>query len=85
MRARQLGNGASAAPSKRGGFDETSSPDCGRRRRYLDRRGDRLAFRFGGYTNVIPILVDDPPVKAIVGAVFKPAGAGPTTIGSGDI
>src|SRR5271166_3883223 len=31
----------------------------------------------GGYTNVIPIPVDDPSVKAIAGALFKPEGAGP--------
>ena len=30
----------------------------------------------GGYTNVIPIPVNDPSVKAIAGALFKPAGAG---------
>src|ERR1700722_20557894 len=31
----------------------------------------------GGYTNVIPIPVDDPNIKAIAGALFKPEGAGP--------
>ncbi len=31
----------------------------------------------GGYANVIPIPVDDPNVKAIAGALFKPEGAGP--------
>ena len=31
----------------------------------------------GGYTNVIPIPVNDPTTKAIAGALFKPAGAGP--------
>jgi dienelactone hydrolase len=31
----------------------------------------------GGYTDVIPIPVDDPDTKAIAGALFKPAGAGP--------
>ena len=31
----------------------------------------------GGYTNVIPIPVDDPTTKAIAGALFKPAGPGP--------
>jgi dienelactone hydrolase len=31
----------------------------------------------GGYTNVIPIPVDDPTTKAIAGALFKPTGAGP--------
>ena len=31
----------------------------------------------GGYTNVIPIPVDDPATKAIAGALFKPDGAGP--------
>jgi dienelactone hydrolase len=31
----------------------------------------------GGYTNVIPIPVDDPAIKAIAGALFKPAGSGP--------
>jgi dienelactone hydrolase len=31
----------------------------------------------GGYTNVIPIPVDDPTTKAIAGALFKPAGKGP--------
>jgi dienelactone hydrolase len=31
----------------------------------------------GGYTNVIAIPVNDPSVKAIAGALFKPAGAGP--------
>ena len=32
----------------------------------------------GGYTNVIPIPVDDPNIKAIAGALFKPEGAGPS-------
>jgi dienelactone hydrolase len=31
----------------------------------------------GGYTNAIPIPVDDPTTKAIAGALFKPTGAGP--------
>lgn len=31
----------------------------------------------GGYTNVIPIPVNDPTVKEIAGALFKPQGAGP--------
>lgn len=31
----------------------------------------------GGYTNVIPIPVDDPAVKAIAGALLKPEGSGP--------
>jgi dienelactone hydrolase len=31
----------------------------------------------GGYTNVIPIPVDDPTTKTIAGALFKPTGAGP--------
>jgi dienelactone hydrolase len=31
----------------------------------------------GGYANVIAIPVDDPQVKAISGALFKPDGAGP--------
>jgi dienelactone hydrolase len=31
----------------------------------------------GGYTNVIPIPVDDPTTKAISGALFKPEGVGP--------
>jgi dienelactone hydrolase len=31
----------------------------------------------GGYTDVIPIPVNDPAVKAISGALFKPTGAGP--------
>jgi dienelactone hydrolase len=31
----------------------------------------------GGYANVISIPVDDPNVKAIAGALFKPAGSGP--------
>jgi dienelactone hydrolase len=31
----------------------------------------------GGYKNVIAIPVDDPATKAIAGALFKPAGAGP--------
>jgi dienelactone hydrolase len=31
----------------------------------------------GGYTDVIPIPVNDPATKAIAGALFKPAGAGP--------
>jgi dienelactone hydrolase len=34
----------------------------------------------GGYTNVIAIPVDDPQVKAIAGALFKPEGAGPFPI-----
>jgi len=31
----------------------------------------------GGYTDVIPIPVNDPATKAIAGALFKPPGAGP--------
>ncbi len=31
----------------------------------------------GGYTNVIPIPVDDPMTKVVSGALFKPEGAGP--------
>jgi dienelactone hydrolase len=31
----------------------------------------------GGYTDVIPIPVDDPTTKTIAGALFKPAGSGP--------
>ena len=31
----------------------------------------------GGYTNVIAIPVNDPSVKEIAGALFKPQGAGP--------
>lgn len=31
----------------------------------------------GGYTDVIPIPVNDPAVKEIAGALFKPDGAGP--------
>ncbi len=31
----------------------------------------------GGYTNAIPIPVDDPTTKNIAGALFKPTGAGP--------
>ena len=31
----------------------------------------------GGYTDVIPIPVNDPATKAIAGALFKPAGTGP--------
>jgi dienelactone hydrolase len=31
----------------------------------------------GGYTNVIPIPVNDPATKAIAGALFKPAGVRP--------
>jgi hypothetical protein len=31
----------------------------------------------GGYTNVIPIAIDEPATKAIAGALFKPEGAGP--------
>ena len=31
----------------------------------------------GGYTDVISIPVNDPATKAIAGALFKPAGAGP--------
>ena len=31
----------------------------------------------GGYKDVIAIPVDDPATKAIAGALFKPAGAGP--------
>jgi len=31
----------------------------------------------GGYTNVIPIPVNDPSVKEIAGALFKPQGVGP--------
>jgi hypothetical protein len=28
----------------------------------------------GGYTNVVPISVDDPSMKAIAGALLKPTG-----------
>src|SRR6185437_15147300 len=31
----------------------------------------------GGYTDVVPIPVDDPTTKTIAGALFKPSGAGP--------
>ena len=31
----------------------------------------------GGYTNVMAIPVNDPAIKAVSGALFKPAGAGP--------
>ena len=31
----------------------------------------------GGYTNVIPIPIDEPGTKAIAGALIKPEGAGP--------
>jgi hypothetical protein len=31
----------------------------------------------GGYTDVTTIPVNDPAIKAIGGALFKPAGAGP--------
>ena len=31
----------------------------------------------GGYTDVIAIPVNDPAIKAISGALIKPAGAGP--------
>jgi hypothetical protein len=31
----------------------------------------------GGYTDVTTIPVNDPAIKAISGALFKPAGAGP--------
>jgi hypothetical protein len=31
----------------------------------------------GGYTNVIPIPIDEPGTKAITGALIKPEGAGP--------
>jgi dienelactone hydrolase len=31
----------------------------------------------GGYTNVIPIPIDDPTIKNIAGAFFKPSGSGP--------
>jgi dienelactone hydrolase len=31
----------------------------------------------GGYTNVIPIPVNDPQAKVVSGALFKPEGAGP--------
>ena len=31
----------------------------------------------GGYTNVTAIPVNDPAIKAISGALFKPTGAGP--------
>ena len=31
----------------------------------------------GGYKDVVAIPVDDPDVKAIAGALFKPEGAGP--------
>ncbi len=31
----------------------------------------------GGYTNIIPIPIDEPGTNAIAGALFKPEGAGP--------
>jgi dienelactone hydrolase len=31
----------------------------------------------GGYTDIIPIPVNDPSIKAIAGVLFKPSGAGP--------
>src|SRR5882757_1352913 len=36
----------------------------------------------GGYTNVIPIPIDDPTIKNIAGAFFKPSGSGPSRAGS---
>jgi dienelactone hydrolase len=40
-------------------------------------RGQTLPPIGGGYTDVIAIPVTDPAIKAIGGALFKPAGAGP--------
>jgi dienelactone hydrolase len=39
--------------------------------------GQEPPLMAGGYTNVIPIPVDDSSTKAIAGALFKPEGAGP--------
>jgi dienelactone hydrolase len=39
--------------------------------------GDQTPPIGGGYTNVTAIPVKDPEIKAISGALFKPAGAGP--------
>ena len=39
--------------------------------------GDQTPPIGGGYTNVTAIPVNDPAIKAISGALFKPAGAGP--------
>ena len=39
--------------------------------------GDQIPPIGGGYTNVTAIPVNDPAIKAISGALFKPAGAGP--------
>jgi hypothetical protein len=39
--------------------------------------GDQTPPIGGGYTNVTAIPVKDPAIKAISGALFKPAGAGP--------
>ena len=39
--------------------------------------GDQIPPIAGGYTNVTAIPVNDPTIKAISGALFKPPGAGP--------
>jgi hypothetical protein len=39
--------------------------------------GDQIPPIAGGYTNVTAIPVNDPAIKAISGALFKPSGAGP--------
>ena len=39
--------------------------------------GDQTPPIGGGYTNVTAIPVNDPAIKAISGALFKPTGAGP--------
>jgi dienelactone hydrolase len=39
--------------------------------------GDRMPPIAGGYTNVTAIPVNDPAIKAISAALFKPAGPGP--------
>jgi hypothetical protein len=39
--------------------------------------GDQIPPIAGGYTNVTAIPVKDPAIKAISGALFKPAGPGP--------
>jgi dienelactone hydrolase len=40
-------------------------------------QADQIPPIGGGYTNVTAIPVNDPAIKAISGALFKPAGAGP--------
>ena len=70
----------------RGGYDEAQFLDVGLSHRAHAERAscfscyrDQWTRAANGrrYTNVIPIPVDDPTIKNIAGAFFKPSGSGP--------